>query len=87
MCTPEGREYIVRLPNVAFAAADDAALADVMNFVVFSLGGESVPEGVAPYSSREVGALRRQPLKNRPLDEMRAQILADAIASCARRGR
>lgn len=85
MCTPAGREYIIRLPNVAFAAANDETLADMMNFVVFGLGGESVPKGAVPYSSREVGELRRRPLKNFALDRMRAQILSDAIESCAKR--
>ncbi|HWS65867.1 MAG TPA: hypothetical protein VN325_24155, partial [Steroidobacteraceae bacterium] len=35
LCTAAGREYIVRLPNVAFANMDDRMLAEVMNFVVF----------------------------------------------------
>lgn len=86
MCTAAGRDYIVRLPNVAFAAADDKALADMMNFVVFGLGGDSVPAGVAPYSAEEVGALRRQPLKNQPLAQMRDVILADVARSCERKG-
>src|SRR5437763_1681667 len=34
LCLPAGREYIVRLPNVAFAPLSDAQLAELMNFVV-----------------------------------------------------
>jgi hypothetical protein len=86
MCTPEGREYIVRLPNVAFAAVDDAGLADLMNFVVFSFGGDSVPAGVVPYTANEVGALRRRPLKNQPLAQMRLAILKNAFENCSRNG-
>lgn len=86
MCTPEGREYIVRLPNVAFAAVDDVQLADMMNFVVFNLGAGSVPQGTAPYSAKEVGSLRRRPLKNQPLAQMRTAILANAVKQCERRG-
>lgn len=86
MCTPEGREYIVRLPNVAFAAVDDAGLADMMNFVVFGFGDNSVPEGVAPYTAEEVGALRRRPLKNQPLVQLRQDILADVMRNCERQG-
>lgn len=85
LCTPAGREYIIRLPNVAFAAADDQALADMMNFVVFSLGGSSTPVGAAPYTAGEVGVLRRQPLKNQPLAQMRDTILADVARHCERR--
>jgi hypothetical protein len=82
LCTAAGREYIVRLPNVAFANMDDRMLAEVMNFVVFGLGGSSVPAGAKQYSAGEVAALRRQPLKNRQLASMRATILAQTSAQC-----
>jgi hypothetical protein len=86
LCTGEGRRYIVRLPNVAFAGMDDRALAATMNFIVFGLGGDSVPAGARPYDAREVGALRRAPLKNQPLAQMRRTILADAGRCAARTG-
>jgi hypothetical protein len=84
LCTAAGREYIVRLPNVAFADMSDRLLADVMNFVVFDLGGASAPRGAAAYSVAEVAGLRRRPLKNAPLARMRANILADARLRCGR---
>ena len=84
LCTAAGREYIVRLPNVAFANMSDRLLAEVMNFVVFDLGGASVPRGAAPYSAAEVAELRRRPLKNAPLAQMRTGILADAHLRCDR---
>jgi hypothetical protein len=38
MCTPEGRDYLIRLPNVAYSAiTDNQQLADMMNFVVFEV--------------------------------------------------
>ena len=44
MCTQQGREYLIRLPNVAYSAiSDNQELADMMNFVVFGLGGNSAP--------------------------------------------
>jgi hypothetical protein len=82
LCTAAGREYIVRLPNVAFANMDDGMLTEVMNFVVFGLGGSSVPAGAKPYSRGEVAALRRQPLKNRQLAALRMTILAEAGTQC-----
>ncbi|MET0658896.1 MAG: hypothetical protein ABW110_12140 [Steroidobacteraceae bacterium] len=82
LCTQRGREYIVRLPNVAFANADDELLAQLMNFVVFDLGGPSVPSNATPYSAQEVGVLRKQALKNMPLAQMRAEILKEAIDQC-----
>jgi mono/diheme cytochrome c family protein len=84
MCTQAGREYVVRLPNVAFAAVDDAGLADLMNYVVFRLGGVSLPDGVKPYTAAEVAALRRRPLKNQPLLKMREEILIQAARNCER---
>jgi hypothetical protein len=49
MCTREGREYLIRLPNVAYSAiTDDQQLADMMNFVVFGLGGNSAPKFTRP---------------------------------------
>jgi hypothetical protein len=85
LCTSAGRQYLIRLPNVAFANADDRLLASLMNYVVFDLGGGSAPEGAAPYSAAEVAALRRQPLKNQPLAQMRAQILTEATNACSQR--
>ena len=39
-CTKDGRDYLIRLPNVAYSAiADNQELAEMMNFVVFGLGG------------------------------------------------
>jgi hypothetical protein len=58
MCTTEGREYIVKLPNVAFADRSDQELADLLNFVVFGLGGPSVQKGAKPYTAEEVRVLR-----------------------------
>jgi hypothetical protein len=84
LCTAAGREYIVRLPNVAFANMSDRLLAEVMNFVVFDLGGISAPRGAAPYSAAEVAELRRRPLKNAPLARIRTGILADARQRCGR---
>lgn len=83
LCTDEGRRYIVRLPNVAFANMDAKALADTMNFIVFSLGGGSAPKGAKPFTAAEVGKLRLQPLKSQPLVRMRADIWGRAVQQCA----
>lgn len=84
LCTEEGRKYIVQLPNVAWAAVDDRTLADVMNFVVFDLGRDSVPARARRYTPGEVHLLRASPLKNQPLANVRQQVLGRALASCAR---
>ena len=77
---PDGRAYLVRLPNVAFAPISDAELADMMNYMVFTLGGSSVPKGAKPYSASEVGKLRKQPLTEVPLFQYRTEIVERLIA-------
>ena len=44
MCTPEGRDYLIRLPNVAYSAiTDNQELAEMMNFVVSAWAGQAHP--------------------------------------------
>ena len=48
----EGRDHLIRLPNVAYSAiSDNQELADMMNFVVFGLGGNSAPKGARPFTA------------------------------------
>jgi hypothetical protein len=72
---PEGRSYVVRLPNVAFSITTDEALTGLVNYVVFALGGRSVPNGTRPYTVREVSQLRRKPLTEVSLAQMRQQMV------------
>jgi hypothetical protein len=72
---PEGRSYVVRLPNVAFSLTTDEALAGLMNYVVFTLGGAKVPRGAKPYTVREVSQLRRIPLTEVSLVQMRQRMV------------
>jgi hypothetical protein len=85
MCTSEGRDYLIRLPNVAFSAIDDnQELADMMNFVVFGLGGVSAPRAAKPFTAVEVARLRRDALANQSLVAERERVVAQLIASsCA----
>ena len=76
---PEGRGYVVRLPNVAFSSTTDAALTGLVNYVVFTLGGASVPKGTRPYTLREVSELRRHPLNEVSLVQMRQQMVGTLI--------
>lgn len=87
VCSDEGRAYLVRLPNVAFAGMNDQALAEAMNYMVFSLGGTSAPKGARPYSAKEVAALRQKPLKATDLASMRTAVLGRALVACEQQGR
>jgi hypothetical protein len=76
LCTREGRDYLIRLPNVAYSAiSDNQELADMMNFVVFGLGGSSAPRGAKPVTAAEVARLRRDALATQSLITARAKIV------------
>lgn len=82
LCTAEGREYLVRLPNVAQARLDDTRLADLLNFVTFELGGRSVPADATRFTPAEVGAIRARPLTNEPLLAHRRRVVLAMMRQC-----
>ena len=84
MCTKDGRDYLIRLPNVAYSAiADNQELAEMMNFVVFGLGGNSAPKGATPFTATEVERLRAKALGTQSLIAARAQVVDKLISDCA----
>jgi hypothetical protein len=83
LCTPESRGYLIRLPSVATAPLSDRELADLMNFVVFDLGGAGGRESrYARYAEAEVGALRVRPLQDVALARYRAGLVERLISRC-----
>ena len=78
--TTEGRNYLPRLPNVAFSAMSDQELAAVLNYVVFDMGEGSAPAGAKPYVASEVGRLRRTPLTEVALHPYRREIVDTLIS-------
>ena len=84
-CTPEGRAYLVRVPGVSMSLIrDDQTLADVMNFVLITLGEGSTPPWFKPYTAAEVHTWRAHPLSGPDFMAMRAHVLERALAACAR---
>lgn len=84
MCTQEGREYLIRLPNVAYSAiSDNQELAEMMNFVVFGLGGNSAPKGAKPFTAAEVARLRKEALATQSLIAARAEVVGKMMGHCA----
>jgi mono/diheme cytochrome c family protein len=61
MRTPEGRNYVLRVPGAANTALSDAQLAGVLNWLAarYAVEGEPVPP---PFSAAEVAQARRTPL-------------------------
>lgn len=84
MCIRDGRDYLIRLPNVAYSAiTDNQELADMMNFIVFGLGGASAPKGTKPFTAAEVKRLRAQALGTQSLIAARATVVDKMISTCA----
>nr|WP_246395840.1 cytochrome c [Gluconacetobacter tumulisoli] len=84
LCTPEGREYLVRLPNVAFANLSSQDLADMVNFVVFTFGHDSLPAGTKPYTAAEIARLRADPLRMADLHLYRDHVVRGVVRTCPR---
>ena len=59
---PGGREYLTRVPGVAQASLDDAALAELLNWLVRHFSAAELPRDFAPYTAEELARGRRLPL-------------------------
>jgi len=83
LCTPQARAYLVRLPNIAHSRiTDNAQLADMLNYVVFALGGDSAPSAAKPFTGAEVAHERQFPLTSVSLKGERARHVETAIRRC-----
>jgi len=82
MCTREGRAYLGRLPNIAYAKIDDSDLAQLMNFVVFGLGAGTAPASASPFTAEEVGALRARPMTGEDVEATRKVVVDSLVRRC-----
>ena len=69
-----GREYVGKVPGVANAGLDDAALAELVNWMLQTYDKDHLPTDFNPYTAREIGALRERPYIVEAAD-MRQQLL------------
>ena len=84
LCTRQGRQFIVRLPDVALSSLSDRMLTRVMNWVVFDLGAPVAGGREAHrYTVAEVARLRRAPLTQTGLTPYREQVVAHLGTRCA----
>ena len=60
--SPEGRDYVVRVPGVAQSPLSDEDTAALLNWMARNLSDLKVPRGFADYSAVEVHNLRDRPL-------------------------
>jgi mono/diheme cytochrome c family protein len=62
MRTPEGRNYVLRVPGAANSALSDAQLAAVLNWLAVTYDSSAAARDLAPFTSEEVSRLRHTPL-------------------------
>ena len=55
-----GRAYLVEVPGTRQSALSNAAVADLLNWLVTHFDAEHVPQDFKPYTEAEVAGLRRQ---------------------------
>jgi len=60
--TPEGRDYLVRVPGASQTPLSDEALAAVMNWVLLTFNPDTLPGDFEPLTGREVGRSRKNVL-------------------------
>ena len=73
---PEGRAYLVQVPNVAFSPSSDEQIAAMMNWLLFTFSRAQLPPDFRPYTAEEVAPLRRERVDPRRL---RQQVFARLI--------
>jgi mono/diheme cytochrome c family protein len=56
---PEGRRYLVQVPNVALNANSDTDIAAVLNWLLVTYSRAQLPPDFQPYTASEVGELRQ----------------------------
>ena len=83
MCDADARTYLIRLPNIAHSRiTDNAELADLLNYVVFDIGGTSAPAASLPFTAEEVTRERPQALTDVSLVALRARLVERIIRKC-----
>ncbi|MGV3512416.1 MAG: cytochrome C [Novosphingobium sp.] len=60
---PGGREFLGRVPGVSTVDLDDARLANLLNWTLYTYDPVHMPADFRPYTATEIGKLRRHPLR------------------------
>jgi hypothetical protein len=60
--SPEGREYVVRVPGVAQSPLSDEDTAALLNWMARNLSDIKIPPDFADYSQAEIRRMRPHPL-------------------------
>ena len=74
-----GRAYLVRVPGVAQAPLSDAALAELLNWLLLRFSADELPDPFVPFAEAEVARHRARPLDDPAAT--RAALLEEIAAS------
>ncbi|MBB4613553.1 cytochrome c family protein [Novosphingobium taihuense] len=72
---PGGREFLGRVPGVSTVDLDDVRLTNLLNWTLYTFDPAHMPADFRPYTPKEIGQLRRHPLRLERAP-MRAQLVA-----------
>lgn len=75
---PGGRQFLGRVPGVSTVDLDDARLANLLNWTLYTYDPAHMPADFRPYTAKEIGDLRRHPLRLERAD-MRARLVAGFV--------
>jgi len=76
--SPEGRDFVVRVPGVAQSPLSDEDTAALLNWMARNLSDIKIPRGFADYSEAEIHRLRDHPLVQ--VSALRARLWKAAAA-------
>jgi len=80
---PEGRRYLIEVPNVALNPSSDRDIAELMNWVLVTFSRAELPADFQPYTAEEVGVLRKERIdpRTRRRDVIQELIAAEKLPS------
>ncbi|MEJ2258372.1 MAG: cytochrome c [Woeseiaceae bacterium] len=76
VATPEGRNYVMRVPGVLQSRLNNEQLADVLNWILTEFNADTRPGDFQPFSEREVAEARKHILTDP--SRMRASLKMDS---------
>jgi mono/diheme cytochrome c family protein len=75
---PEGRRYLVQVPNVALNPSSDQDIADVLNWLLRTYSRAQLPPDFEPYTAAEVAVLREARID---VNAVRTRIVDELVAA------
>lgn len=61
---PEGRAYLLHVPGVIGSSLSDREIAELLNYIMETYAGPSLPDPYLPFTAGEVGTLRARDIGN-----------------------